>query len=66
MMFGVYHPIYLQALQNYVAFSNLFRHDSFGVEASVAALNVANKLYGYQSFQVAQAYAGNRLNIVCT
>lgn len=57
-MFGVYHPIYLQALQYYVTFSNLFRHDSFGVEASVAVLNIANKLYGYESARVAQAYAG--------
>ncbi|XP_067935551.1 amyloid protein-binding protein 2-like [Watersipora subatra] len=59
MIFGVYSPIYLQALKNFVAFSNNFRHDAFGVEASMAALNIANKLYGYESLHVAQAYAGH-------
>lgn len=62
-MFGVYHPIYLKALQNYISFSNLYRHDAFGVEASVAALRIANKLYGYDNIHMAQAYAGNSLSL---
>ena len=47
MYFGVYHPTYLKALQNFVSFSNQFRHDAFGVEASKTAVNIASKIYGF-------------------
>lgn len=63
--FGVYHPIYLHALQNFVNFSNEYRQDVFGVEASLAAINIASKLYGYHSSQVARAYTGKSVTAAC-
>lgn len=64
--FGVYHPIYLQALQCFVAFSNQFRHDAFGVEAAKTAVNIASKIYGfnlqkltYSNVQLASALQGS-------
>lgn len=57
-LFGVYHPLYVKALHNYVQFSNKFRKDRFGVEAAIAVANVTSQIYGYSCLHTAEALSG--------
>jgi len=61
-MFGVYHPAYLKALQNFVSFSNEFRQDLFGVEAAAACVSIAAKLYNSDNLRVVFALQSKSLS----
>ncbi|CAG5126432.1 unnamed protein product [Candidula unifasciata] len=63
--FGERHPLYIEALLHFCHFSNEFKWDSIGLHVARDVLDAAEKTYGCESLQVAQAHCCVSRALMC-
>uniref|UniRef100_A0A0B7A282 CARD domain-containing protein n=1 Tax=Arion vulgaris TaxID=1028688 RepID=A0A0B7A282_9EUPU len=63
--FGERHPMFIEALLHFCHFSSEFKQDQVGLQASKDLLDAAEKTYGCESIQVAQAHRAISKALMC-